>query len=136
MPLYNWINYNLDFPGLTFQRVKALTTASDLTLQLGNTAVAFNLRWRAFTNFISLPPRHHPPTVKTMNNAKKIAEPSELRHPDPQFINKKGVTDLVLQLYWSWAPVLFKPPPGMFLARSAHSAFIWKSTYQPTRFHD
>jgi hypothetical protein len=61
--LLDWINYNLDFPELTFQRVKALTTASDITLQLGNTAVAFNLRWRAFTNFISLSPRHHPPTV-------------------------------------------------------------------------
>jgi hypothetical protein len=61
--LLDWINYNLDFPELTFQRVKALTTASDITLQLGNTAVAFNLHWRAFTNFISLSPRRHPPTV-------------------------------------------------------------------------
>lgn len=128
-PLYDWMNYNLDVPELTFQRVKALTTSSDLTLQLGNTAVAFNLRWRACTNFISMPPRHHPPTVKAMNSAEKIVELSELRHPDPQLINKSGVTDPALRLYGSWARVSFKPLPGKVLARSAHSAFIWKSHF-------
>lgn len=123
------MNYNMDLPEVTYQRVLAWTSLSDAILaDLGNTALAFWYRWRALSNFVSLSDHHQTPGVKRLNDMGKLQELMLLRHPDPHTYAKYDVKNARLQIHGSWRRIRHRTPPDTNkMKRFGFSCFIWNS---------
>ncbi|KAH6911813.1 hypothetical protein BKA70DRAFT_1268556, partial [Coprinopsis sp. MPI-PUGE-AT-0042] len=127
--MYDYMNYNMDLPEVSYQRVMAWTSLSDALLNdLGNTALAFWYRWRAMSNFVNLSEEHQTPGVKRLNDMGKIHELMLLRHPDPHVYAKYSVTNERLQINGSWRRIRHRAPPeANKMKRYGFSCFIWNS---------
>ncbi|GLB35176.1 hypothetical protein LshimejAT787_0207410 [Lyophyllum shimeji] len=125
-PLYDWIDFGLDLPELTYRRVVGLATSSDVFVSLSNTGAATHRRWVANTSIVNLPAHHKTSRTLAEANKDKVAELTQLRHPDPNSTNRLELKNPDLQVQGSWAKLPVKSPARV-LARFAFASFTWKS---------
>ncbi|KAF9465693.1 hypothetical protein BDZ94DRAFT_1296211 [Collybia nuda] len=125
-PLYDWIDYNLDLPELTYQRLRACSISSDIFLSLGNTGAAMQRLWNANSSTLGLPPAHHTPRIRTKKDREKIATLITLRHPDPSLTSSLTLKDPSLQVRGSWLKLHIKNQLRT-LSRFSFATFIWNS---------
>ncbi|TFK63782.1 hypothetical protein BDN72DRAFT_802956 [Pluteus cervinus] len=122
--LYDWIDFNLDFPALTEQIVRGMDISSQIYLRLGNTGSAVHRRWCANASTVNLPKTHQTSALKRYLNIGAMPMLIELRHPDPRVCAKAKVTNVELQVRGSWLKLDAKDPQKK-MARFGFASFIW-----------
>ncbi|RDB24341.1 hypothetical protein Hypma_008407 [Hypsizygus marmoreus] len=124
-PLYDWIDYSIDLPELTFRRTVGLSAASDIFFSIGNTGTATHRRWVANTSTINLPAPHKTPRCIAEVDMDKNSDLVQLRHPNPALTTELELTAPELQVRGSWAKLPIKN--ARIAARYGFASFIWKS---------
>ncbi|KAH0586659.1 hypothetical protein H2248_007875 [Termitomyces sp. 'cryptogamus'] len=124
-PLYDWFDFSIDIPELSYRRATALSTSSDIFHALDNSGTAAHRRWIANTSTLSLPQSHRTPRLLAETNAERCTQLTQLRHPDPASAARLELKNANLQIRGSWAKLPIKRSAA--LSRFAFASFIWNS---------
>ncbi|KAJ7097492.1 hypothetical protein C8R43DRAFT_1048951 [Mycena crocata] len=127
-PLYDWKDYIMDIPELSFLHVSGLCLASEILATLGNSGTAATRRWTALTTTVSLSDAHQTPELKAMIDSPRITKLCESRHPDPHASVMDGpVAEPALQVRGSWTRLQITKPGGVTEGRENFASWIWNS---------
>ncbi|KAF8210879.1 hypothetical protein K438DRAFT_1710364 [Mycena galopus ATCC 62051] len=126
-PLYDWKDFMMDLPPLTFNRSAGLCLASEIFAALGNSGTATTRRWTALTTTINLPEPHQTRELKAVLDVELLYKQFELRHPDPQAAPNREITVPELQIRGSWKRLQVRTPGGVTEGRENFASCIWNS---------
>jgi hypothetical protein len=120
------MDYNLDLPELTYQRLRAHSLASDIFYSLGNTGAAAHRLWSGNASTSNMPASHHTPRIRPQADQEQLQKLIQLRHPDPSLTASLALKDPTLQVRGSWLKLHIKGQPRA-LSRFSFASFIWNS---------
>ncbi|KAJ7077529.1 hypothetical protein B0H15DRAFT_924949 [Mycena belliarum] len=126
-PMFDWKDYILDMPELTFNYVSGLCLASEIFASLGNSGTAATRRWASITTTVSLPDAHQTPAMDAVRNTALLMKLCESRHPDPQATHALQASVPALQVRGSWKRLHVATLGGVTDGRENFSSFIWNS---------
>lgn len=117
-----WLSCDVNITEQYSQRIKAFNKASDIFLSLGNTGLAVCNTWSASKATINCPDGVDVSVLRPLIPNRKVAEITQLRHPDPQLTANWELKDDNLQVRGSWEKIHISKsmPPRMGFA-----SFIW-----------
>ncbi|THU96933.1 hypothetical protein K435DRAFT_722318 [Dendrothele bispora CBS 962.96] len=125
-PLYDWHQYNVDDPEISYQFCRTRSLLSDNFLGMSNTGNAVFHRW-VITNR-RMPPTHYTPRFKAEAPEAKLSTMTSIRHPSPELSAGLTVVESNLQMKGSWKRIYVKKMgDGHLDRRMSFTSFIWNS---------
>ncbi|TEB27447.1 hypothetical protein FA13DRAFT_1736578 [Coprinellus micaceus] len=126
-PLHDWMDYALDIPELTYQRVVSIIGSAGIFDELGNTATAVQQRFLSLCFVNPLPDAHRTVAVNGLNDNDVYERGIQGRHPDPSLCHKLSLTCPRLQVQGSWKKLTLKPGSKSCGPRQRCASFVWNN---------